>query len=137
MTGFMIERNLVMLACAVSAGIHAALTREHFAEGLGPGGGFLAATLLLGVLGLGLAHRPDGCALLVAAALVLIGLIGSYALATTTGIPILHAEVEPVESLAVLTKAVEIGGLLAAAHLLWRSRDAAFAPAPSTKESVT
>ena len=87
MTGFMIERNLVMLACAVSAGSHAALTREHFAEGLGPGGGFLAATLSLGVLRFGLAHRPDCFALLVAVALVLIGLIGSYALATTTGIP--------------------------------------------------
>jgi hypothetical protein len=136
MNGFAVERNLVMIACAVSAGIHAALTREHFAEGLGPGGGFLVATILLGVLGLGLAHRPDGSALLVAAALVLIGLIGSYALATTTGIPVLHAEVEPVESLAVVTKAVEIAGLLVAAHLLWRSRTA-FAPTPSIKGSVT
>jgi hypothetical protein len=131
MNGFAVERNLVMIACAVSAGIHAALTREHFAEGLGPGGGFLVATILLG-----LAHRPDGSALLVAAALVLIGLIGSYALATTTGIPVLHAEVEPVESLAVVTKAVEIAGLLVAAHLLWRSRTA-FAPTPSIKGSVT
>jgi hypothetical protein len=136
MNGFAVERNLVMIACAVSAGIHAALTREHFAEGLGPGGGFLVATILLGVLVLGLAHRPDGSALLVAAALVLIGLIGSYALATTTGIPVLHAEVEPVESLAVVTKAVEIAGLLVAAHLLWRSRTA-FAPTPSIKGSVT
>ena len=136
MTGFVVDRNLVILACAVSAGIHAGLTREHFAEGLGPGGGFLAATLLLGVLGLGLALRPDSCALFIAASLVLIGLIGSYALATTTGIPVLHAEAEPVESLAVVTKGVEIAGLLAAAHLLWRSRPA-FLPAPSTKESIS
>jgi hypothetical protein len=112
MAGFVVERNLVVLVCAVSAGIHGALTREHFAEGLGPGGGFLAATLSLGVLRFGLAHRPDCFALLVAVALVLIGLIGSYALATTTGIPVIHAEVEPVENLAVVTKAVEIAASL-------------------------
>lgn len=136
MTSFVVDRNLVILACAVSAGIHAGLTREHFEAGLGLGGGFLAATLLLGVLGVGLALRPDSCVLFMAASLVFIGLIGSYALATTTGIPVLHVETEPVESLAVVTKAVEIAGLLAAAHHLWSSR-AAFVPAPSTKESIS
>ena len=34
--------ELVILACAVSAGIHAALVPEHLEEGTGAGIGFLA-----------------------------------------------------------------------------------------------
>ena len=41
------KRNLVILACAISAGIHGALVPAHFAEGAGPGVGFVAATALL------------------------------------------------------------------------------------------
>ena len=53
------------------------------------------------------------------------GLIGSYVLATTTGVPVLHPELEPVDGLALATKAIEAVGLLAAASLLWR-------PVPAT-----
>ena len=35
-----LERDTVIVACAVSAGIHAALTPEHFDEGFGAGAGF-------------------------------------------------------------------------------------------------
>lgn len=112
------ERNLVIAACAASAGIHAALTPEHFGEGAGPGGGFLVATLLLAVLAVALTRRPGHAGALLATALTLLGLLGSYVLATTTGLPLLHPEVEPVDALALATKAIEAAALLAAVRLL-------------------
>jgi hypothetical protein len=118
-----IERDAVIVACAISAGIHAALTPSHFAEGVGAGLGFLGAAVLLAALVAVLRRRATGAVLLATAA-VLAGLLGSYALAITSGLPLLHAQPEPVTGLALFTKAVEIAGLLAAAHLLWRGRPA-------------
>ena len=40
-------RDVVILACAVSAGIHGALVPAHLDEGTGAGVGFAAATVLL------------------------------------------------------------------------------------------
>jgi hypothetical protein len=115
-----LRRDIVILACAISAGIHGALAPEHFAEGMGAGGGFVAATVVLAVLAIVLTRRPDSMLTLASAAAVLIGLIGSYALATTTGFPVLHPDPEPVEGLALATKAVEAAGAFAAASLLRR-----------------
>jgi hypothetical protein len=42
--------------------------------------------------------------------LVFAGLIASYFLAVTTGVPVLHPDVEPVDGLALIAKAVEIAG---------------------------
>jgi hypothetical protein len=127
-----LERDAVIVACAISAGIHAALTPAHLAEGTGAGLGFLSSAVLLAVLAAALTRRPSVTALL-STVVVLAGLIVSYAFATTSGLPLLHPEPEPVDGLAVFTKAVEAGGLLAAAHLLWRVRPA-LAPAPSLME---
>ena len=56
MTWAELRRDLVIVVCAISAGIHGALTPEHFAEGTGPGTGFAAATVALAALAiLGLA----------------------------------------------------------------------------------
>ena len=52
---------------------------------------------------------------LVATALVFAGLIASYALVLTTGVPVLHPEPEAVDGLALFTKAVEAVGLVLAA----------------------
>ena len=52
--------------------------------------------------------------------LVFAGLLVSYALATTVGFPLLHPEAEPVDGLALATKAFEIVGLLTALNLLRR-----------------
>ncbi len=112
-----IERDVVIVACAVSAGIHAALTPDHFQEGAGAGGGFLVATILLGTLAVVMTRWPTEVAL-AAAALVLAGLIVSYVLVLTTGVPVLHPEVEPVNGLALATKVVEAVGTLAALHML-------------------
>jgi drug/metabolite transporter (DMT)-like permease len=120
-----VERDAIIVACAISAGIHAALTPDHFAEGLGAGVGFAAGAALLAVEGVALTRRPDGDVAVLGAALVLAGLIVSYGLAITTGLPVLHPEPEPVTALALFTKGVEGFGLLAATHLLWSGRTTA------------
>jgi hypothetical protein len=117
-------RDIVIVACAISAGIHAALTPAHFDEGAGPGVGFLAAAILLTGLVVALTHRPGSTTMLALVALVLAGLLASYVLATTTGLPVLHPDRESVDGLALVTKAIEATGLLAAAHLIWRDRPA-------------
>jgi len=122
--------DVVILACAISAGIHGALAPEHFEEGTGAGVGFVAATVLAAALGGALTFRPENRVLLIATALVFAGLIGSYALAITTGLPVLHPEAEPVEGLALFTKAVEAVGLAAVWTSLPRRSAAALTPEP-------
>ncbi|HWQ22788.1 MAG TPA: hypothetical protein VNK94_01630 [Gaiellaceae bacterium] len=119
-TADVIERDALIVACAISAGVHAALVPEHLGEGAGPGLGFAAAAVLLAGLAVGLTRYPASTAALVGAAAVFAGLLTSYALATTTGLPLLHADPEPIDGLALATKTIEALGLLAAVHLLRR-----------------
>jgi hypothetical protein len=114
-----LRTDLIILSCAISAGIHGALVPDHFKEGTGAGLGFVLATVLLAVLAVVLTRKPTQFALLGTAA-VFTGLIASYALAVTTGVPVLHPEVEVVDGLALFTKAVEAIGLVLAASLLRR-----------------
>jgi hypothetical protein len=130
-----LKGDVVILACAISAGIHGALVPGHFDEGIGAGLGFVAATVALAGLVVWLTWRPANASALAAAALTFAGLLASYALATTTGLPVLHPDAEPVDGLALATKAVEAAGLLAAAGLLWRPRVAA--TLPQAKGTVT
>jgi hypothetical protein len=118
------KRDALVVVCAISAGIHAALVPGHFAEGTGPGIGFAAAAVLLAALVVGLTLHPERRALVAGAGAVLAGLIASYVLASTTGLPLLHPQPEPVDGLALATKAIELGGLLAAGEVLWRGRPA-------------
>jgi hypothetical protein len=135
-TSAVLERDAVIVACAISAGIHAALTPDHFVEGRGAGLGFLGATLLLALVVVALTRQPTGPVFLGAVA-VLAGLIGSYALAITSGLPLIHPEPEAVDGLAVFTKAIEAAGLLAASHLLWRERPALALTLPRPKGTLT
>ena len=112
--------DVVILACAISAGIHGALVPTHFSEGAGAGVGFVAATIALAGLVVWLTLRPTSSRVLTAAAAVFLGLLASYAFAVTGGLPLLHPEPEPVDGLALATKAIEAVGLLAASTLLWR-----------------
>ena len=123
-----LDRDLVVVACALSAGIHAALAPSHFDEGSATGGGFIAAAVLLGALTVALTRRASA-PLVALAAVTLAGLIASYAAAITSGLPVMHPSSEPVDGLAVATKLVEAVGLAAALDLLWRGRPAvAFHP---------
>jgi hypothetical protein len=122
MTLAALEGDLVILACAISAGIHAALIPGHFDESTGAGLGFVGATIALAGLVGWMTWRPVSRAPLAAAAVILAGLLASYALAITTGLPVLHPQPEPVDGLALATKAIEAVGLLMATSLLWRPR---------------
>ena len=115
-----LRRDVVILACAISAGIHGALAPAHFAEGAGAGVGFVASTILLAALAVDLTVRPASSLPVAGAAIVFAGLLGSYALATTVGLPLLHPQPEPVDGLALATKAFEVVGLATAMNLLWR-----------------
>ena len=114
-----LRNDLVILVCAISAGIHGALVPDHFEEGAGAGLGFVTATVLLAVLAVVLTRKPTQLALFATGA-VLVGLIASYALVITTGFPVLHPEPEAVDALALFTKAVEAVGLVLVASLLRR-----------------
>ena len=115
-----LRNDVVILACAISAGIHGALVPSHFDEGTGSGLGFAAATVVLTGIVVWLTRRPTSILALAAAAATFAGLLASYALAITTGVPVLHPHPETVDGLALATKAIEIVGLLAATSLLWR-----------------
>lgn len=131
-----LRRDVVILACAVSAGIHGALAPAHFAEGAGAGVGFVVSTVLLAALVVALTVWPASSIPVAGAALVFVGLLGSYALATTTGLPLLHPESEPVDGLALATKAFEVIGLVTALNLLWR-RPAVSLPLTHPKGTLT
>ena len=107
MTTAAVRRDALIVACAISAGIHAALAPAHFAEGPGAGLGFAAAALALALLAAALTHAPRSRAPLVGTLAVLAGLVVSYALAVTSGLPLLHPEPEPVDGLALATKAID------------------------------
>jgi hypothetical protein len=111
--------DVVILACAISAGIHGALIPDHLEEGVGPGAGFAVATVVLAALAVVLTLRPAPWSAAIAAA-VFAGLIVAYGLAVTSGLPLLHPDREAVDSLALVTKAVEAVGLVAAAALMPR-----------------
>ena len=113
MTRGAVRTDVVILACAISAGIHAALAPEHFAEGVGAGTGFVVSAVLLAALAATLSLRPSEAAR-AATALVFAGLLAAYALVIVTGVPYLHPEREAVEGLALFTKAVEAVGLVLA-----------------------
>jgi hypothetical protein len=114
-----LRTDVVILSCAISAGIHGALIPDHFEEGTGAGLGFVVATVLLAALATVLTRKPTQLALAATVA-VFAGLIASYALVLTTGFPVLHPEPEAVDALALFTKAIEAIGLLLAASLLRR-----------------
>jgi len=71
-----VERDVLIVTCAISAGIHAALTPEHLTEGTGAGAGFLAAAVLLGGLAVALTRRPSAV-VLAGTAVVLSGLLAA------------------------------------------------------------
>jgi hypothetical protein len=114
-----IERDVVIVACAISAGVHAALAPDHFAEHAALGAAFVVAAALLIALAIALTQAVSSAALAGAAALFG-GLLVSYGLAATTGLPLLHPDPEAIDGLALFTKAVELVGLVAATHLLGR-----------------
>jgi hypothetical protein len=109
--------DLVVAACAISAGAHAALVPSHLDHEPQIGVAFIVAVVLLLGAGAALVHSPSSARAAQAAALLFAGLIASYAAATTVGIPLLSLEPEAIDGMALVTKFVESLGLLLALTL--------------------
>ena len=124
-----VERDLAVVACAISAGVHAALVPAHLDEGTAAGAAFAGAAVILAALAVALTHS-DAPLVAAGAAVVFTGLLAAYAVAITTGLPGVHPDPEPVDGLALFTKGVETLGLVAAAGLLRAARPAAARPIP-------
>jgi hypothetical protein len=112
-----VEHQVLIASCAISAGIHAALVPEHFREEPGAGVGFLVSAVLLAVLCVVLVYRPGSRVAVGAAGATLAGLLLAYALVLAVGVPVLHPDREPADGLALVTKAIELVGLVAAVGL--------------------
>ena len=111
------DADLVLAACAISAGAHAALVPSHIEHDPQLGLAFVVAVGLLLAVGAAIVVSPGTACAARAAALVFAALIASYAAATTVGLPLLSVEPEPVDGVALVTKLVESVGLVFALKL--------------------
>jgi drug/metabolite transporter (DMT)-like permease len=109
-----LARNLLIAACAVSAGVHAGLVPEHLSEDPKLGVAFALAAVLLVALVLALVRSDQPAA---PAALLLGVLILSYGMSRTVGLPLAREHTEPFDALGVVTQAVQAVGLVAALRL--------------------
>jgi CDP-diglyceride synthetase len=114
-------RAAVVLVCAASAGVHAALVPEHLHEG-GPllGGAFALSALALALSAL-LARLPEYDPWAVELALVVLAAnVLAYVLSRTTGLPVLIPDPEEVDLLGVVTTVAEAVGVVVGVALLTR-----------------
>lgn len=109
---------LVVLAAAVSAGIHAGLVPVHLEEMPLLGISFIMAVAALVGVGAAVALRPR--------AQLPASLFGAFILAytasRTTGLPVLEPDPEAVDAIGIVSVAVQFVGALAA---LWLTSEAA------------
>jgi hypothetical protein len=122
----------LVAACAASAGAHAGLVPEHLREAPALGMSFVLAVALLLAAAVAVAIRPEDRRAAQAAALLLAGLIGAWALSRTGGIPLLAPVPEPVDVVGVATKLVEAAGLALA---LWIGQSAGGRRSSATQEA--
>jgi hypothetical protein len=107
-------RQLLILVCAASAGVHAALAPEHWRESVASGAAFAVAAIALAACGVMLDRRPGSRLAVRAAAALLAGLIGAYLVTRLTALPPLAEHAEPVDGVGLVTKLVEVVGLISA-----------------------
>ena len=107
--------DIVVVSCAVSAGVHAALVPEHLREAPQLGVAFILSVVLLACAVAGLAR---GARVVRLTALLLAGLIAAYAASRATGIPWLEPDAEPVDAVGLAAKAAEAVGLLFALKVI-------------------
>jgi hypothetical protein len=108
-----LARNVVLIACAASAVVHAALVPSHLDENLWLGIALAASVALLLALVISLARLGDPRWRAAPAAAVLAVLIVAYSLSRTVGLAPLEEHVEPVDAIGLLTQGVQAAGLVA------------------------
>jgi hypothetical protein len=114
-----IASKVVIAACAASAGAHGGLVPEHMREEPKLGLAFIVAVVLLLGAVAALTIRAGDRRVAQAAALLLTGLMLSWAASRITGIPLLQPQPESVDAVGVVTNLVEALGLALA---LWLSQ---------------
>jgi hypothetical protein len=114
-------RQLLVLACAASAGVHAVLAPEHWRESAISGAAFAASAVALAACAVALDRLPRGRLPVTGAAVLLAGLLGAYFLTRFTAMPPLADHVEPVDAVGAVTKLVEAAGLALAVVVSQRS----------------
>ena len=108
-------RNALAVCCAASAGVHAALVPEHLGESTIMGAGFALAAVCLFASTLAFAGtRAPSPAAAPATALLLVALIGAYAVSRSAGLTFIGADVEPVDGMGVATQVVQAVAFAAA-----------------------
>ena len=118
-------------ACAVSAGVHAALVPEHLHESVALGVAFMLAAGALVAAVAALVSRPEDRAVAEVVAVLLAALIVSWAVSRSTGIPVLHPHPEAVDAVGAATNLVEALGLACA---IWHSQQPGDRRSPSIQE---
>jgi hypothetical protein len=114
-----VDRNAVALACAASAGVHAALAPEHLEESAVLGAGFAIAAVCLLAAAVAFAAKPVPAPIAAPlTAALLVALIAAYVVSRTAGLPVPGGEVEPIDGIGVATQAVQIAGLAGALRLI-------------------
>jgi hypothetical protein len=108
------NRTVLLLAGAVSAGVHAGLAPEHLHERLPLGASFVAAAAAAALAVAALVLRPASPWPPRVLGALLGGLVVAYALTRLTALPPLDPEREALDLLGVCTCAVEAAGLAAA-----------------------
>jgi peptidoglycan/LPS O-acetylase OafA/YrhL len=108
-----LARNVVLIACAASAGVHAGLVPSHV-ENPWLGIAFAGSVALLLAVIVSLWGAADARRRSAPAAAVLAALIVAYSLSRTVGLAPLEEDVEPVDAIGLLTQGVQLAGLTAA-----------------------
>jgi hypothetical protein len=103
--------GLLALAVTFSAGIHAALVPEHLKEMPPLGYAFIAAAAIGGLLAWALVSRPNDRRLPLLAGLFCLGQIVTWALFVTVPVPGFSGTPEPIEAIALASKAAELLGI--------------------------
>src|SRR5215472_5593292 len=105
-------RYCLTAICAASAGVHASLIREHFAESMLLGSAFVAATVAMALAALVVRQpRHDSWAIPVATAALCVIAV-SYLLSRSSGIPLLIVQPEHVDRLGTVTTGAELVGAM-------------------------
>jgi len=109
--------ELLVAACAISAGVHAALVPGHLREEPLLGWAFVLASALLAATAVALDRRRDSRWPVRAAALLFAGLIAGYTATRASHVPGLESTPEPLDAVGLVTDAVEAAGLALALRL--------------------
>jgi hypothetical protein len=112
-----LTENVVIISCALSAGVHYALVPPHLEENTILGAGFAVSTALLLLAALAIARSGDVRVPAGATAALLGALIVAYGVSRTIGLPVGGEGVEELDALGLATQCIQAAGLAAAIAL--------------------